>query len=139
MGYLRIIFYGILSFIERNPIFTLFIVILAFVAPFVIRWALWVILGILVAGLIALLLFMWRMRKMQREMNSQFKQSAGAAGFNTNFAGFNTQGMTLEELVRQMQAQADASQKKNTSTQKSNTTKKSSVDSADYVDFEEIK
>lgn len=60
----------------------------------------------------------------------------------TNMGGFQNMGgangMTLEELVRQMQAQADArkvQQPKQTTTTQS----KSSVDSSDYVDFEEVK
>jgi hypothetical protein len=47
--------------------------------------------------------------------------------------------MTLEELVRQMQAQADA--RKGQQAPKQNTTASKSVnsiDSADYVDFEEV-
>ena len=138
MNILRIIIFGLLAFIERNPFLCFFLLIMAILAPAFFKVVGWIILGIIALFLLLLGIGWWRMRKMQREMNSQFKQSAGAAGFNTNFAGFNTQGMTLEEFVRQMQAQADASQKKNTSTQKSNTTKKSSVDSADYVDFEDI-
>ena len=52
MAYLKIIFYGILSAIERNPIFFVAILLLAIFAPFVIKWALWVILGLLALALI---------------------------------------------------------------------------------------
>ena len=81
------------------------------------------------------------------DMEEQMRQTGGGfsgmGGF-TNMGGFSTMGgangMSLEELVRQMQAQADArkaqaqQQPKQTATQS-----KSSVDSSDYVDFEEVK
>ena len=66
---------------------------------------------------------------------------SGMGGF-TNMGGFSNMGgangMTLEELVRQMQAQADA---RKTQQPKQNTTASKSVsgvDTADYVDFEEV-
>lgn len=142
MAYLKIIFYGLLSFIERNPIFCLVILLLALFAPFVIKWALWVILGLLAIPLIALLIFTLRFRKMQRDVNNQFRQSGGASGFNagTGFGGFANMGngMSLEELVRQMQAQADARQRSNTKSEPK-TTKIDNDKSGDYVDFEEVK
>ncbi|MBQ8492743.1 MAG: DUF4834 family protein [Alistipes sp.] len=142
MAYLKIIFYGLLSFIERNPIFCLVILLLALFAPFVIKWALWVILGLLAIPLIALLIFTLRFRKMQRDVNNQFRQAGGASGFNagTGFGGFANMGngMSLEELVRQMQAQADARQRSNTKSEPK-TTKIDNDKSGDYVDFEEVK
>ena len=141
MAYLKIIFYGLLSFIERNPIFCLVILLLALFAPFVIKWALWVILGLLAIPLIALLIFTLRFRKMQRDVNNQFRQAGGASGFNagTGFGGFANMGngMSLEELVRQMQAQADARQRSNTKSEPK-TTKIDNDKSGDYVDFEEV-
>lgn len=146
MAYLKIIFYGILSAIERNPIFFLAILLLAIFAPFVIKWALWVILGLLAFALIGILIFVLRFRKMQRDMNNQFRQAGGASGFNAGngfggFSHFASSNMSLEELVRQMQAQADAQQRKNTqNTHSSQPEKKIQNDkSGDYVDFEEVK
>ena len=66
---------------------------------------------------------------------------SGMGGF-TNMGGFSNMGgangMTLEELVRQMQAQADA--RKTQQPKQDPTTSKSvsGVDTADYVDFEEV-
>lgn len=142
MAYLKIIFYGLLSAIERNPIFFLVMLLLALFAPFVIKWALWVILGLLGIALLAFIIFILRFRKAQRDLNKQFRQTGGASGFNagTGFGGFShfaSSNMSLEELVRQMQAQADASQRRNTTTVKD---KKIENDkSGDYVDFEEVK
>ncbi|MBR3827308.1 MAG: hypothetical protein IKJ38_06330 [Alistipes sp.] len=93
-----------------------------------------------------LLFFVLRFRKMQRDMNNQFRQAGGASGFNagTGFGGFShfaSSNMSLEELVRQMQAQADAQQQRNTQRQQQPTQeKKINGDKADeYVDFEEVK
>ena len=86
-------------------------------------------------------------------MGSQ-QNFGGANPFGGGFAGFsNMGGMTLEELVRQMQAQADArqrakqqsagSQQRDNSTAETTTSgqtrKRVSDDVGDYVDFEEVK
>ena len=148
MGYLKIIFYGLLAFIERNPKFCLLLVLIAVFAPFVFKWVGWVLLIILGVAVLGLAFAILRFKRMQKQMEEQMHQKmgggfSGMGGF-TNMGGFSTMGgangMSLEELVRQMQAQADArkaqtqQQPKQTATQS-----KSSVDSSDYVDFEEVK
>lgn len=156
MGYLKIIFYGILAFIERNPIFCTLLLICAIVAPFVFKVFLYIILGLLLLAIVAIVVAVVRMRRMQREMQNQFRnmgggaQNFGANGFGgQGFTGFGgAGGMTLEELVRQMQAQADARQQRGgasqggsttTETSSSGTTRKRvSDDVGDYVDFEEV-
>lgn len=146
MGYLKIIFYGLLAFIERNPKFCILLLLLAIFAPFVLRWVGWLLLIIVGVALLGLAFAILRFRKMQKNVEEQMRQTGGGfsgmGGF-TNMGGFSNMGgangMTLEELVRQMQAQADARKaqqpKQNTTTSKN----VSSVDSADYVDFEEVK
>ena len=159
MGYLKIIFYGILAFIERNPIFCTLLLICAIVAPFVFKVFLYIILGLLLLAIVAIVVAVVRMRRMQREMQNQFRNMGGGAqnfcanGFGgqgfTGFAGFGgAGGMTLEELVRQMQAQADARQQRGGASQSGSTTaetsssgttrKRVSDDVGDYVDFEEV-
>lgn len=154
MGYLKIIFYGLLAFIERNPKFCLLLVLIAVFAPFVFKWVGWVLLIILGVAVLGLAFAILRFKRMQKQMEEQMHQKmgggfSGMGGF-TNMGGFSgmggfqnmggANGMSLEELVRQMQAQADArktqapQQPKQTATQS-----KSSVDSSDYVDFEEVK
>ena len=157
MNILRIIIFGLLAFIERNPIFCIFLLFVAIMAPALFKVVGWIILGIIALFLIILGIGWWRMRKMQRELNNQFRQTASGAGFNASgsaggfngFGGFSTGGMTLEELVRQMQAQADAakrnsannanSQTTTTTTTSGSTQKKVSDKVGDYVDFEEVK
>ncbi|MBO7312144.1 MAG: hypothetical protein J6U82_04985 [Alistipes sp.] len=148
MGYLKIIFYGLLAFIERNPKFCILLVLLAVFAPFVFKWVGWVLLIILGVAVLGIAFAILRFKRMQKQMEEQMHQTmgggfSGMGGF-ANMGGFqnmgSANGMSLEELVRQMQAQADA-RKAQTQQQPKQTTaqRKSSVDSSDYVDFEEVK
>lgn len=155
MNILRIIIFGLLAFIERNPFLCFFLLIMAILAPAFFKVVGWIILGIIALFLLILGIGWWRMRKMQREMNNQFRQTASGAGFNSSgsaggfngFGGFSTGGMTLEELVRQMQAQANAAKRNsenNTNSQTTTTTTSRSTQKrvndkvGDYVDFEEV-
>lgn len=154
MGYLKIAFYGLLAFIERHPIFCLLMVALAVFAPFVFKWVGWVILGILALALIGIIIAIVRFKRMQRQMEEQMRQASGGSfaggnpfgnmGSNTGAGnpfgnmGGATGGMTLEEFVRRMQADADARLQKGAAQQPKHQTK-SDVDSTDYVDFEEVK
>ena len=115
MNVLKIIFYGLLAFIERHPFFCTILVLLAIFAPFVFEIVGWIILGIITLLLIVFGILAWKVHKMKREMKKRFEQ--GGANFSggsfggQNFGGhFYAGGMTLEELVRQMQAQAEAEQ-----------------------------
>lgn len=147
MGYLKIFFYGLLAFIERNPKFCLLLVLIAVFAPFVFKWVGWVLLIILGVALLGLAFLFLRFHRMQKRMEDQMHQTmgggfSGMGGF-TNMGGFQNMGgangMSLEELVRQMQAQADARKAQQAPKQTTTTQSKSSVDSSDYVDFEEVK
>lgn len=151
MGYLKIIFYGLLAFIERRPIFCLLMLLLAVFAPFVFKWMAWVLLGILCLAGIGIGFAVWRYKRMQRQLEEQMRQARGFGGgdpfgganpfgsgnpFGTGspFGNMGANGMSLEEFVRQMQAQADARQQ----SKGQNGDKKSDVDSSEYVEFEEI-
>lgn len=148
MGYLKIIFYGLLAFIERNPKFCILLILLAVFAPFVFKWVGWVLLIILGVAVLGIAFAILRFKRMQKQMEEQMHQTMGS-GFSgmggfANMGGFqnmgSANGMSLEELVRQMQAQADARKAQTQQQPKQTTTqRKSSVDSSDYVDFEEVK
>ncbi|MBR5585794.1 MAG: hypothetical protein IKW36_06100 [Alistipes sp.] len=162
MGYLKIIFYGILAFIERHPVLCLALLALAVFAPFVFKWIGWFILGLLLVFAIVIGIAAWRMRKMRRQMEEQMRQAGGGNPFGgaNPFGGGNpftsggtsggatgspfgaTGGMTLEEFVRRMQAEADARQQatqgKVPKSDGNGGGKKSDVDSSDYVEFEEV-
>ena len=151
MGYLKIIFYGILAFIERRPIFCLMLLLLAIFAPFVFRWMAWVLLGLLCLAAIGLGVAVWRYKRMQRQLEEQMRQAGGGFGGANPFGGADpfgggspfgnmggANGMTLEEFVRQMTSQADARQQTKSQNEQKKSSKKNDVDSSEYVEFEEI-
>lgn len=148
MGYLKIIFYGLLAFVERNPLFTLLLVAIGIFAPVVFKVAGWIILGIILAIIVLVAIGSLRLRRMRQQMEEQMKSSGFSGSGFGNMGGFGNMagganGMTLEELVRRMQAEADARRQGATA---SNTTTTSSPKSekrvsdkvGDYVDFEEV-
>ena len=147
MIYLKIVFFAILAFIERNPKLCIVLALLAIFAPVVFKFVGWIILGIIALAIVVMGAMAWRMRTMQRRVEREFQNHAsGNAGGFSGFSGFgnmNTGGMTLEELVRQMQAQANAQKQtnNNSSTNGANSSTSRVRDSRndDYVDFEEIK
>lgn len=147
MIYLKIVFFAILAFIERNPKLCIVLALLAIFAPVVFKFVGWIILGIIALAIVVMGVMAWRMRTMQRRVEREFQSHAsGNAGGFSGFSGFgnmNTGGMTLEELVRQMQAQANAQKQanNNSSTNGANSSTSRVRDSRndDYVDFEEIK
>ena len=153
MVYLKLIFYGLLSFITRHPVFCTIIVLLAIFAPIVFEVVGWILLGILALILLGFGFLAWKMYKLKRDMKRRFKEAAGgnanfggAQGFGgANFGGFAMGGMSLEDLVRQMQAQADAQQRarqgrgSDSTTSTSGSAQKRVNDKVgDYVDFEEV-
>lgn len=153
MRTLKIIFYGLLAFIERHPFFCLILVLLAVFAPTAFVSGLkilgWILLGIFTLILIILGLFAWKVHKMKRDMKKRFEEATNGAGFSgnfggANFGGFSAGGMSLEELVRQMQAQAEAQQRAQQRGTTSSTTTSGSAQKrvndkvGDYVDFEEV-
>lgn len=149
MVYLKIVFYAILAFIERNPKLCIILALLAIFAPVVFKFVGWIILGIIALAIVVMGAMAWRMRSMQRKIEREFQSNGSgtsAGGFN-GFGGFgNMGGMSLEDLVRRMQAEADARKGASggTSAGQSNKTNenRSRVRNSrddDYVDFEEIK
>ena len=147
MIYLKIVFFAILAFIERNPKLCIVLALLAIFAPVVFKFVGWIILGIIALAIVVMGVMAWRMRTMQRRVEREFQShaSSNAGGFSgfSGFGNMNTGGMTLEELVRQMQAQANAQKQtnNNSSTNGANSSTSRVRDSRndDYVDFEEIK
>lgn len=147
MVYLKIILYGILAFVERHPLFTTFLVLTAIFAPIVWKAIGWVVLGIIILLLLVVGGMALRVHSMRRKMEEQMRSGgAGFSGFDAggfNAGGFNAQGMTLEELVRRMQEQADAQRRAQggtTTTTTSSTKQQKRVNDkvGDYVDFEEV-
>ena len=75
MGYLKIIFYGLLAFVERNPLFTLLLVAIGIFAPVVFKVAGWIILGIILAIIVLVAIGSLRLRRLRQQMEEQMKSS----------------------------------------------------------------
>ena len=129
MGFLTSIIEALARFVQRHPLTTLFIVVLALLAPALLRgialFVLWLVFGLLVLVVAGALFFRWRIRAVQREMERQFGEGFGprpGSGFGSRFAGGAAGGREGEVKVHRTPGAPD---------------KRVSSDVGDYVDFEE--
>ena len=118
-----------MRFVQRNPLTTLVILILAIGAPALLRgialFFLYFIMGVIVLVVAAILLFRWRVYKMRRRMEEQFGEgNFGAQGFGSPFAGEPRKGREGEVKVYKTSETPE---------------KRVSRDVGDYVEFEETK
>ena len=86
MNFLTAIIDGLVRFVQRNPLTTLVILILAIGAPALLRgialFFLYFIMGVIVLVVAAILLFRWRVYKMRRRMEEQFGEGNFGAAYN---------------------------------------------------------
>lgn len=79
MNFIMILIDSIASFVRRNSLLCLVVLMLALLAPSALKgiaaFVLYFIVGILLFGLIILLTIRWRFRRLQREMQEQFGRS----------------------------------------------------------------
>lgn len=132
MGFLTAIIDALAEFVRRNPIFTLIVVVLALTAPALLKgialFVLYLVLGFLVLVFLVSLLFRWRIRRVQRQMEEQF----GAGGFGG--AGFGSgRGARAEGSRRQQEGEVKVYRTSETPE------KRVSEHVGDYVEFEETK
>ncbi len=132
MGFLTAIIDALAEFVRRNPIFTLIVVVLALTAPALLKgialFVLYLVLGFLVLVFLVSLLFRWRIRRVQRQMEEQF----GAGGFGG--AGYGSgRGARTEGSSRQQEGEVKVYRTSETPE------KRVSEDVGDYVEFEETK
>lgn len=155
MGYLKIIFYGMLALFERRPLFCIIWLAILIVPPILWPVVRWIMLGIFLFFALIIFLAWWKIRRLKRKFEKEYSEmmrnntasGAGFSGFSASStgAGFSAygfhQGMTLEDFVRQMQAQADArrgaAQQQSSPEKQVKQNEKQNDD--EYVDFEEIK
>lgn len=129
MNFLTAIIDGLVRFVQRNPLTTLVILILAVGA---LRCSggshfffLYFIMGVIVLVVAAILLFRWRVYKMRRRMEEQFGEgNFGGQGFGSPFAGEPRKGREGEVKVYKTSETPE---------------KRVSRDVGDYVEFEETK
>lgn len=131
MGFLTAIIDALAEFVRRNPIFTLIVVVLALTAPALLKgialFVLYLVLGFLVLIFALLLLFRWRIRRVQRQMEEQF----GAGGFGG--AGFGGARGARTESRREQEGEVKVYRTSETPE------KRVSESVGDYVEFEETK
>lgn len=125
MRFIVAILDALAAFVRRNPLFVLCIVVLALVAPALLRgvasFILYLFFGfVLLVGVLALLL-RWRVWRVQRDMEKQFGR-----GFRAGDPFAGRQRRSREGDVR-VHKTAGAPEKRVSS------------DVGDYVDFEETK
>lgn len=120
---------SIVSFVRRNPIFCLVVLILALGAPSLLAGIVSVILYIVIALAVAALVFgivmRQRIRRMQRDMNDRF--GGGFGGYDASAFGNETRQRRQDEGDVKIYRRSDAAGKR------------VSDDVGDYVDFEEEK
>lgn len=131
MGFLTAIIDALAEFVRRNPIFTLIVVVLALTAPALLKgialFVLYLVLGFLVLIFALSLLFRWRIRRVQRQMEEQF----GAGGFGG--AGFGGARGARTESRREQEGEVRVYRTSETPE------KRVSESVGDYVEFEETK
>ncbi|HIW64723.1 MAG TPA: DUF4834 family protein [Candidatus Alistipes intestinipullorum] len=131
MRFLLAIIDSLVSFVQRNPLTVLVILILAIGAPAVLKgvalFILYLFMGLLVLILVGLLLLRWHMNKIRRQMEEQF--GAGERPQDGPWRGRNasagpTSGREGEVRVHRTSEAPE---------------KRVSKDVGDYIDFEEEK
>lgn len=131
MGFLTAIIDALAEFVRRNPIFTLIVVVLALTAPALLKgialFVLYLVLGFLVLIFALSLLFRWRIRRVQRQMEEQF----GAGGFGG--VGFGGARGARTESRREQEGEVKVYRTSETPE------KRVSESVGDYVEFEETK
>lgn len=138
MKFLMAIVDSLVAFVQRNPLTVLVILLLALVAPALLKgiatFVLYVILGFLLAGVLLLLLFGWRVRSMQRRMEEQLNEQFGRSGqrnASSGRGGFRSSRGNASSRRREGEVHVYETSDR--------PEKRVSEDVGDYVDFEETR
>ena len=136
MNFFTAIIDSLVGFVQRNPLTTLLIVILALGAPALLKgialFILYFLMGIVVLAIVLMLVFRWRIYKVRKQMEEQFGEGFGVqtrGGFRQRnsgspFAERERRGREGEVRVHKTAGTPE---------------KRVSKDVGDYVDFEEEK
>ena len=136
MNFILAIIDSLVGFVQRNPLTTLLIVILALGAPALLKgialFILYFLMGIVVLAIVLMLVFRWRIYKVRKQMEEQFGEGFGEqtrGGFRQRnsgspFAERERRGREGEVRVHKTAGTPE---------------KRVSKDVGDYVDFEEEK
>lgn len=136
MNFLLAIVDSLVGFVQRNPLTTLIILILALGAPALLKgialFILYFLMGLVLLIVILLLAFRWRIYKVRKQMEEQFGEGFSQQGRpRSGFGGFGSP--FAEQPPKQREGEVKVY--KTTETPE----KRVSKDVGDYVDFEEEK
>ena len=135
MVYLNLSIDSLVRFVQRNPLTTLVVVILALSAPALLKgialFILYFFMGLILLIVVLMLAFRWRIYKVRKQMEEQFGEGFGQRSGPEGFSGF---GSPFAEQQRK-QREGEVKVHKTPGTPE----KRVSKDVGDYVDFEEEK
>ena len=124
---------SVVGFVRRNPLTVLIILILALVAPALLKgiafFILYFIMGLILLILVLILAFRWRLYRARRQMEEQF-----GSGFDPRQGGFGSPFASYEEPRGQSREGEVRVHKRPGAPEK-----RVSEDVGDYIDFEEEK
>ena len=133
MNFILAIIDSLVRFVQRNPLTTLVIVILALGAPALLKgialFILYFFMGLILLIVVLMLAFRWRIYKVRKQMEEQFGEGFGQRSGPEGFSGF---GSPFAEQQRK-QREGEVKVHKTPGTPE----KRVSKDVGDYVDFEE--
>lgn len=135
MNFILAIIDSLVRFVQRNPLTTLVVVILALGAPALLKgialFILYFFMGLILLIVVLMLAFRWRIYKVRKQMEEQFGEGFGQRSGPEGFSGF---GSPFAEQQRK-QREGEVKVHKTPGTPE----KRVSKDVGDYVDFEEKK
>ena len=132
MNFFLSIIDSLAGFVQRNPLTTLVILILALGAPALLKGIaiviLYILMGLFLLAVVLILAFRWRIYKMRRQMEEQFGKGFDPrqGSFGSPFAEQEPRGAGREGEVRVHKTPGAPE-------------KRVSKDVGDYIDFEEEK
>ena len=134
MNFFTAIIDSLVGFVQRNPLTTLLIVILALGAPALLKglalFILYFLMGLVGLAIVLMLVFRWRIHKVRRQMEEQFGEGFGEQG---GFRQRNSGSPFAERERRGREGEVRVHKTAGTPE------KRVSKDVGDYVDFEEEK
>ncbi len=133
MNKLKIIFYAVAAFVERNPIFCTLLLVCAIAAPWLLKSVftviLYVILAFLLVGLVMFGSMAWRIRSVRNQMRDRFESGNRASGSQESRRGGawggSSRGSSSEGEVKVHRTDRERR-------------KRVRDNVGDYVDFEEV-
>ena len=111
MNFILAIIESLVGFVQRNPLTTLLIVILALGAPALLKgialFILYFLMGLVILVVVLMLAFRWRIYKVRKQMEQQFGEGFGQQSGPKGFGGF---GSPFAEQPRMVGATTRAGQ-----------------------------